>query len=163
MIAYAFKNAELTARQAGWWGGLFSRLIAWKTGGIYSHVEMWLSGPQSAAVCFSSREGSGCGFRTLDLTDTLLWAIVPWPIVTEAREATVIGFCLAMNNACVRYDYLGILGIGTGHGEHDDHDRFCSEVGCEVGQVCLRWWPEIRRWMVSPSDLYKMAKEKLGE
>ncbi len=155
---YAFKNAALA-------GGLFSKAIAWKTGGPYSHVELVLgTDPDNRARgyrCFSSREGSGCAIETIDLHATkFLWTMVHLPLSIQAQER-IEGFARAMCAAKVGYDYLGILGFGTGHGEHDDHDRFCSEVCIEALQKCAHWWPNVKRWEVSPSRLYSLTDERL--
>lgn len=147
---YAFKNAQVA-------GSMWSKAIAWKTGGLFSHVELWLSGPQDKALCFSSREGEGCSLKVLDLTVKGLWVIEPAGF-TPDQELKALGYALAMSAAKVRYDYLGILGIGTGHGEHDDHDRFCSEVCIEVAQQCAGRWLNLHRWLVSPSALYQLVK-----
>jgi hypothetical protein len=156
MIAYAFKNASKS-------GSLWSKLIAWKTGGPYSHVELWISGPLEKAFCFSSREGSGCSFKEIDLTSPVgLWTIVPLPM-DEGAAQRAFGYAAGLDAAKVRYDYLGILGIGTGHGEHNDRDRFCSEVCVEALQLCAGWWRDEKRWLISPSALYKMATEHAAQ
>src|SRR5579863_7530461 len=146
MISYAFKYASGQ--------GLYSYLISKRTKSPFSHVEVWLSGPQDKAICFSSRPGEGCGFKLIDLSDAKVWKIVNLPPVNEELW---VGFCHGSNGK--GYDYLGILGYDTGHGEHKERDRFCSEWGTEVGQVCSGWWKGVKRWLVSPGDLYTLVTE----
>lgn len=154
MIQYLFKDADLA-------GGFFSRAIKWKTKGRFSHVELWLSGPANKAYCFSSREGEGASLKYIDTTAVPgLWTPVALLGITREQEVLMHGFALAMDAAKVRYDYLGILGIGTGQGEHDDRDRFCSEVCAEIAQKCAHWWPDIKRWLTSPTDLFRLATER---
>jgi hypothetical protein len=159
MLAYAFKNSELASQMGPWLGRQFSKAVAWKTGGKFSHVELWLGGPSDKALCFSSREGSGCGFQTIDLTAPAgLWVIEPLASLTAQQEDKIYGFAMAMSAAKVRYDYLGILGIATGHGEHNDHDRFCSEVCLEALQSCAGSWHGVKKWQVNPTQLYAMTQ-----
>lgn len=143
MIALAFKVAAES-------NSLFSKLIAWKTGGKYSHVEGWLSGPIEHAFCFSSREPKGTGYATIDLSNPKLWDIVPLQL-TDVEEKLVLVFCSGTDQK--DYDWLGILGFVWPWGEHDDHDRFCSEYWTECLQKALGWLPGLKAWMTDPSEL----------
>lgn len=144
MICLAFKSAALA-------GGLFSEAIAKHTGGQFSHVEMWLSGPLNAAMCFSSREPFGTSFKVIDLSEQVngkcLWTMLALKVATE-QEKDAFWFCMGSKGR--DYDSMGIIGIGLGTGVHDSSDRFCSEMVWDVGQNVFGWDPSIDRWMVAP-------------
>lgn len=159
MLALAFKIAEKA-------GGLFSSQIQFVTGSKFSHVELWLSGPQDKAMCYSSREPYGTAFQTVDLSDSKLWEIVHLESTPE-QENRVLWFC--RGDAGRSYDALGILGIGSGLGAHDEQDRFCSEAIFYILQQVFGFHPEIERWMVAPGwptadgkrfGLYELVKAK---
>lgn len=148
MPSLAFKNAAKAAQMEGGLGAFFSSAIHLKTGSPYSHVEFWLDGPLNAARCFSSREPAGSSWSTLDLTDALLWTIVPIPSATPEQLSHIEWFA---NGARGRdYDALGIMGVELGNGAHDTSDRFCSEMVFDIGQNCLGWPKDIPRWLVTP-------------
>jgi hypothetical protein len=151
----AFKDADLA-------GGLFSKLIKWKTGGRFSHIELWMAGPREAATCFSSREPNGTGYATLDLSAPL-WTCVEIN-ATQAQMDAVRWF--AEGTGFKRYDFLGILGFVLPQRTHDPACVFCSEWCCLAMQRCLGLFLDddgglpVRPWTVSPSDLYAMALER---
>lgn len=168
MTALAFVIAAKTG--SGW-----SDLIAAASASPYSHVELWLGGPKTAALCFSSREPAGASFEIIDLTQPK-YEIVPLN-VTPLEEAKILGFCLGANGKS--YDGMGLIGYKFGTGLHDDHDVFCSEVCASDLQKCagLFTGPEItldmllkspypdafstkRAWMISPGDLHALAVAK---
>lgn len=150
-LSFAFKIAA----RAGQIGALLDREldleIARITGGLYCHVEAWIDGPVSAALCFSSRQPIGTYFATLDLTDKTLWRIVNVP-TTPMEDAAIMGFCVGTSGR--RYDTFGILGIGLSTTVHDPYDRICSETCFEIAaDVLHRMPPGIERWQVAPSGL----------
>ena len=148
-FAYAFKDAAEAARRSSGLEAAFSLEIARVTGGRFSHVECWISGSLDAALCFSSREPAGTALRIIDLSDPALWIIVP-VATTPVQDVGVRGFCMGSSGR--RYDGLGLVGIDLQTGFHDPFDRFCSESGFELGQMCLGIFPhDIDRWMVAPS------------
>lgn len=149
MIALAFKDGKAA-------GGFFSRAIVWKTGGPYSHVELVLSGELENAECFSSREPSGTGFTRLNLTDSTLWTVVPLNVSANDAENLHI-FCEGCGQK--EYDWLGILGFVLPWGEHDDHDRFCSEFCTEALQKVLGMFPGVKAWETSPYALYELVTD----
>ena len=154
----AFKDADLA-------GGFFSKAIKWKTGGRFSHVECWLSGPKEKAICFSSREPNGTGYATIDLTEQRkgrdLWTCIEIPC-TGAQMVFVRWF--AEGTGFKRYDYAGIMGFVLNRKRTHDRARvFCSEWCCLMVQRCMGGFlyddegNEIFPWTVSPSALYEMA------
>jgi len=146
----AFKVASATDSK-------WSKLIAQLTHGKYSHVEMWLTGPQNAAVCFSSREGSGCGYATIDLTVSGLWDFIE-PPQTEAGVQLLAGFCAGSDGK--PYDYTDLLDALLGHGKQDcGFARFCSGVTTEALQKCFGLLPGIQYWTVSPVKLYELLSK----
>ena len=141
----AFKNAS--AADSRW-----SEIIAKLTRGPYSHVEMWLSGPQDKADCFSSREGSGCGYAVPDLTDEKLWKILD---VQAPVGIWIAGFCDGSNGK--PYDYLDLLDALTGRGrENFSIGRFCSGVTTEALQKGYGLLSAEHFWQVSPVKLYNL-------
>ena len=149
MIQLAFVVAAKT-------GSPWSEMIAKASGSPYSHVELWLSGPQNAARCFSSREPIGASFMTRDLT-TPEWEIVQYPPANSPGvPQTIEAFCQGSNGKS--YDMAGLLGYKLGTGMHDDHDVFCSEVVSECLADCAGLKLEKEPWMTSPGDLYKLVK-----
>lgn len=139
MISLAFKRGS---------GGL-SDVIKARTGGEFSHVELWLGGPQSAAMCYSSREPVGTGFATLDLTDAAIWKIVPIP-ATADQERNAYWFCLGDSGR--PYDFIGLAGIGTDQVHlRNTSARFCSNCCAHVMQQCLGMLPGVDPWLIAPS------------
>jgi hypothetical protein len=137
-------------------------MIGKASGSPYSHVELWLDGPQNAARCFSSREPSGASFMVRDLT-TPEWEIVPYHSVIGPQDESnlfdcVESFCEGANGKS--YDMAGLLGYKLGTGLHDDHDVFCSEVVSECLQKCAGLVLPKDPWMTSPGDLYKLVTAK---
>lgn len=137
--------------------GIFSRAIRWKTGGPYSHVELMLAGPIENAWCFSSREPNGTRFTHIDLRDETQWTLVPL-VLTPEQEQHLLIFCQGCGEK--EYDWLGILGFVLPWGEHDDHDRFCSEICTEALQKVLGMSPGVKAWMTSPNALYELVSGK---
>lgn len=134
--------------------GFFDRAICWKTGGPFCHVELVLEGPLYHALCFSSRAPHGTGFAYLNLVDQSIWDVVILSLTVE-QEAQLLAFV----NGCgtKEYDWLGILGFVLQWGEHDDKDRFCSEICTEALQKVLGYFPGVKPWMTSPMDLYRLV------
>lgn len=148
MIQLAFKIAAKT-------GSAWSELIARESGSIYSHVEMWIGGPQSNATCFSSREPHGAGFEQIDLT-TDLWHLVP-VVCTPDQELKIEGFCLGTDGKI--YDGVGLLGYQFKQPAlHDYHAVFCSEVCAAALQKCAAKTLPGVPWLISPGELCKLAE-----
>lgn len=149
-FAYAFKVASEAAKRESGLAAAFSLEIAEKTGGLYSHVECWIGGSLTQAVCFSSREPKGTSIEIVNLSDPLLWKIVPVK-TTPDQDAVIRGFCLGASGR--RYDGLGIIGIATDQPIiHDPAAWFCSETGFRLGDQVLGIFPHnIDPWMVAPS------------
>lgn len=142
MIALAFKYANLD--------DFLSRTIKERTGGQFSHVELWLSGEGKSAVCYSSR-GNGTSLEVIDITDPKIWNVVPVQSFSPLKEDELLWFCKGSSGRA--YDAIGLVGIGWDLPVvHDPYDRFCSEACFEalqsVGGLFLNIGP---RWMVAPS------------
>lgn len=138
-------------------GTLFSKAICKFTGSPYSHVELVLTGPntQGWGYCFSADEqDGGTRFKPIQL-DPSDWVIVDLPYSCFAEDAIWL-YAESKNN--LRYDWLGILGFVFPWGEHDDSDRFCSEIVAEVLEYAYGWNLG-RPWMVSPGELYEEVKK----
>ena len=146
MIWLAFKIAANTDSE-------WSKLIAAATHSSYSHVELWVAGEITAAVCWSSREFGGVSQVTLDLTQPE-WKLVQVAAASEFA-AFITGFCAGANGK--NYDTLGLLGYKTGTGQHDDHDVFCSEFCSAVLLACGVLSGPLAPWRVSPGDLYALT------
>jgi len=130
------------------------KVIEWKTGGPFVHVELILSGPISNALCFSSRQPNGTSFAHLDLLDDKIWEVEMLPL-RSTQEEDLMAFCAGCGSKS--YDWMGILGFVLPFGEHDDHDRFCSEICTEALQKILGCWPEVKPWNTSPMGLYELV------
>src|SRR5579862_8583397 len=144
MIQLAFKIASKT-------GSVWSELIARESGSVYSHVEGWLSGPQSTAYCFSSREPVGASFETIDLT-TPEWEIVPVLGLTPQQEDLTLGYCLGCDGK--KYNGLGLIGFKAGIPQlTDPHEIFCSQTWADIARKC--WGKSLpnKPWMISPGQL----------
>jgi hypothetical protein len=146
-VNLAFKRADLA-------GTLFSKAIAWKTGGPFSHVELWMTGPRESATCFSSREPDGTGYATIDLSEPLYTCVEI--SATPAQMEAVRWF--AEGTGKKRYDFLGILGFVVELREHDPARVFCSEWCTLALQRCLGLFPTARPWLISPTDLYNLSR-----
>jgi hypothetical protein len=157
-LAYAFKNAAEAARLAP--NALereFSLAIARFTGGPYSHVEAWIWGPITQAVCYSAREPRGTSIEVLDLSNTALWTIVQ-VVTTREEDQQLLGY--AKGGQGRPYDAFGILGIGSDSNLHVEWDRFCSEECFAMGRDVVSglkgvFLPAIPRWKVAPSGLVR--------
>lgn len=156
MTSLAFKRAS------GWYG----RAIHEVTGGEFGHVELWLSGPQDKALCYSSREtappggATGSSLATLDLTDPKVWQIVPLPMQSIVSEEELLWFCKGSTGR--PYDYIGIAGIGTDLSKlHIGYARFCSDECCNALQQCFGLWPGINPSLVAPSG-FAGQKDRYG-
>ena len=144
----AFKDADRAAASSkSWMGAFFSRAIKWKTGGRFSHVELWMAGPKESATCFSSREPEGTGYATIDLSEMVivtegghwgnptisqakpLWTCVEIPATPEEMYGVQM---FVEGVGLKRYDFLGILGFMIPRGSriagitHDPAWLFCS-------------------------------------
>jgi hypothetical protein len=154
VIQFAFKDAAVAATRESFAGRLFAEGIAHVTGGNFSHVELWLSGPLNAAYCFSSREPAGTQFTTLDLTDTSLWTIVAAPAALLYEQ--VLFWCKGREGR--RYNFLGLDGIAIGTPITDPHDDFCSQCQFELLQDCLGIWQGSRSYWIAPSGFGRDGK-----
>jgi hypothetical protein len=141
VIALAFKYGDP--------GDFLDRVIMERTGGKFSHVELWIGGEGAAAGCYSSRAG-GTAFATIDVTNPKVWNVVKVPFPAKLESAL---FWYCSGKCGLLYDGIGLVGIGYDMPVvHDPHARFCSEACFEglqnVGGSFAGVGP---RWMVAPS------------
>ena len=160
----AFKEAAVV-------GSPWAKLIAEVTGGKFSHVEVAFGDPKSSPWCYSSREGTGCSMRVINLAVPGLWECVQVPLTTN-EEMIALGYARAMSAARIVYDYFGDIGVGAGTGWHNPHGRFCSNTAAELLQIATQergssqLLKGIPPWAVAPSGpavpgrwgLYELVK-----
>lgn len=166
-------------------GQVWDKVIGWKTHSPYSHVELCFpelaagaeppiskydegDGKEIGTLCYSSspRDG-GVRFKYINLNsgkwDLVNVALLPTPDALAAVMSygqTMVG---------MPYDWTGIIGFALPFGEHDDKDRFCSEVAVDVLQhpsVFSRLWMrvgvnvrDVVPWKTSPGALYKLVRK----
>lgn len=140
-------------------GTFFSKAICAFTRSQYSHVELVFYGPNRNgwSWCFSSDEqDGGTRFKSVQL---LLddWDLVEIP-TTEFFYNLAWNYASSKRN--LKYDWLGILGFVVPFGEHDDLDRFCSEIVAEILEHTYGWNLG-KPWMISPGELYNKIQEVL--
>ena len=141
-FALAFRIAALTDSN-------LSRMIAKETHGPYSHVECWIDGPRTSAVCWSSREPVGVGEAVINLTEPS-WQIVPIPTTLE-QDDHILWFCRGSDGKM--YDFIAVAGIQTKTWVHKTFARMCSEFCVEVVQRCIGMLPHEPMWTISPNRL----------
>lgn len=165
-------------------GHAWDKIIAWKTGSLYAHVEVCFpelptdveppvakyvegDGKHVGTLCYSSspRDG-GVRFKYINLQDGK-WDLVNVALLpTPDILASVLSYAETMIG--MPYDWVGIAGFALPFGEHDDKDRFCSEVAVDLMQhpaVFTRLWPRVSynirdavAWKTSPGALYKLVR-----
>lgn len=152
---YAFKNAARSIELSAGIAKETDRAIAEFTGGKFCHVELWIDGPQNAAVCYSARQPHGVAKAIIDLSDAALWTIVgigPTGDHWYEDQDWLLGFCEA--SVGKPYDFLGILGIAMHQPLAVPWDRFCSEFCFEALQLRYGKFSDITdiaRYQVAPS------------
>lgn len=107
------------------------------------------------ARLYSAVPGAGVRFAVDDITK-------PWWKVVEAGPSWLVDE--SSDEAIERYlgqkyDWPGILGIGLNTGQHDDNDKFCSEV-CTLILQSAGLFRGLDSWRVSPGALYGMVAAK---
>ena len=142
-------------------GTFFSQAICVFTRSSYSHVELVFDEFGTTAdgvLCFSADEkDGGTRFKRIIL-DPTNWTIVPIPSTThQMRSADA--YATAKDG--LKYDWAGILGFVLPFGEHDDEDRFCSEIVCEILEHVFGW-NFGKPWEVSPGKLYNLVEKQLA-
>jgi hypothetical protein len=130
----AFKNAAMAVKLAtNLPTKIFSEGIARVTGGEFSHVEIWLSGPKSAARCFAAREPDGTGFTTLDLSDATLWTLVDIPDSDPSLECEQHeDYAWCQGRVGRPYNFPGIVAIELGKPFTAPGMDFCSQCALEI-------------------------------
>jgi hypothetical protein len=153
----------------------FDKAICLWTRSPYSHVEMifdaseWPRGMLAAEVekqgktiqpgdplnwpyirlCFSSspRDG-GVRFKWIDI-DPAQWDVREFPM-PGVNDLNLIDAAAPLVG--LKYDWFGIFGFVLPFGEHNDADRFCSEVCLDVIQK-FGDFRQYKAWEVSPGQL----------
>jgi hypothetical protein len=124
---------------------LFDRLVCWRTGGRFSHVEVvdeYLSNTGFVARCLSSsfRDG-GVRSKVIDL-DSGRWVLKSLPGDPEAVRPW---FTAHMGEP---YDWFGLFGWVLPWRVSNRRWWFCSEAVAEAMGL-----PE--SWRISPNDLHR--------
>lgn len=135
-------------------GVFFDKLICWRTHSPFCHVELVFGEPSRASTCFSSSPADGgVRYKAVDLT-TPNWVLVPVPGDDKMADR------IATQYLGEDYDWAGIFGFVLPFGEHNDNDKFCSEVCAMVLQRMGILPPDLKTWEVSPGDLYNLVIKK---
>lgn len=149
-VRIAFKNAKRTK-------SIWSRGIAWFTMGKYSHVELWFDGPAAVALCFSSREGKGASFATVDLSKE-------YDFVELSSDMAMVQkvYGVAKTYEGQEYDWLGLANFLLKVGIHKGHEVFCSEVCFKILTEAGLLHSSEPGFHVSPQDLANFVEIKYG-
>lgn len=155
-INLAFFKAE--------YGGLFAKLIKWKTKGIHSHVEMIFPDyvvydekrNRELSLCFSSYEKEGgVRFKFIYL-DPKKWDIVPVEIPDDKPHELMV---LASSLTDAGYDWFGIVGFVLPHVPERPDRFFCSEVVVYVLQQAVGILLDLVSYKTSPAQLFLRITE----
>ena len=142
------------------YGGFFSKLIKWRTGGDHSHVEMIF--PQykifdkkqnrELSLCFSSYEKEGgVRFKFIYLNKAK-WDFVPVEIPDNSLDE-LLSYAASLADA--KYDWFGIVKFVLPHVPEKPDRFFCSEVIVHVLQKVFWLMPELISYKTSPNALFK--------
>jgi hypothetical protein len=152
VIEFAFFKAK--------YGGLFSKLIKWRTKGEYSHVEMIF--PQykiydkvknrELSLCYSSYESEGgVRFKFIYLNPEK-WDRIDFEIPDDKFEELLNH---AASLADAKYDWAGIFKFVLPHVPERPSRFFCSEIQVYLIQKVLNIWHDLVSYKTSPNDLFK--------
>jgi hypothetical protein len=153
MLVYAFKNAKVSIQRGDEVGKLMDEMIVRVTGGVYCHVEAWLSGPQNAAECYSARSPEGTSIKIIDLTDASLWTTVSVDTTPEEDRA-LYGYAVGSKDR--PYNFPGLIGIGTDTPITMPWARFCSQECFKMGielVASMKRFASVNPLHVAPSGL----------
>ncbi len=123
-------------------GGIYDRLIRWRTSSQFSHCEMVVDG-----LCFSAspRDG-GVREKYID-THNGKWVKVQLPTV----DPEAVWFMYGQTRGA-KYDWIGaIIGRGFGAKAHSGDRWFCSEWCAEAIGFS-------DSWRFSPADLFAVLR-----
>jgi len=142
MVKIAFYKAR--QNRATW----KDKLIAWYTGGSYSHVELIIGNMMYSA---SPRDG---GVRKKQhIWDDRIWDYVE---IKDVEVSKIVAFFKMTKGQ--KYDWLGILGFVLPTQDRE-HQWFCSEWVSNILKISgykPLWNKEPSR--ISPNRLYKILK-----
>jgi hypothetical protein len=130
-------------------GGFVDSEIVRIAGGPFCHVELWMSGPREAAVCFSSRQPDGTGYAVVDLSAPL-YTCIEFP-ATQAQMDFTRGFAAGTGHK--RYNMAGIIGFLGPLKTTDNYDLFCSEWCCSWAQQAMGMFPNAIPSRTAPTPL----------
>jgi len=145
-------------------GGLFAKLIKFRTRGEHSHVELIF--PQykiydskqnrELELCFSSYEKEGgVRFKFIYLNPEK-WDIVPIKIPDD-RLHELLAYAASLADA--KYDWLGIVKFVLPHVPERPNRFFCSEVVVYLLQKVFGKFSDLISYKTAPSDLFKYLKK----
>jgi hypothetical protein len=152
----AFHDASVGQPSAN--GNIFDRLIQWRTGSPYVHVELVSDQRASGRDTwwsFSAVPGAGVRWTRIDITEPW-WKVIPLPALPIGRAGPAMMGQRTDQLIGQSYDWLGILGFGVPWSQHDDNDKFCSEA-CTLVLQAAGLFPGVASWRVSPADLFAMV------
>lgn len=126
-----------------WW----DKLIAWRTGGKYSHCELVFSDGMS----YSASPREGCTrFKQIDFTDGK-WDLLPVLGVDPAKERQLRNWCEGMCGLI--YNWPGVIGLGLQVNLNAEKWAFCSQIVVEVLHCC-GFLKKIVGYQTSPVALF---------
>lgn len=149
-------------------GGWIDKAIKWRTGGEFSHVELFMRGngvPDKEGISFSASPDDGMTrFRQIDYIgeEAKLWEVVNLPTIPSLGQAermvsAVYRFCCSQVGKS--YDWLGIMQLAAyGKLKTDDANKwYCSEICAYAVSI-----PEVKLlspWCgLDPDRLYTAAE-----
>lgn len=146
---------------------VFDHTICIWTNSPYCHVELVFdeygqtSAPEGSSsfgyLCFSSdTKSGGTRFKRIHFPSPDYTLV---PLESSPGQADIADK-YATSKLGLKYDYVGLFGFVLPFGEHDDHDRFCSEIVTEIMQHALGWPAGVKPWQVSPGKLYDLTLEQ---
>jgi len=129
---------------------IFDKLIAWYTGGAYSHVELIIG---SIMYSSSSRDG-GVRCKTHSF-DSDVWDYIQIEVdnITE-----ILLFYSLTENA--KYDWLGVFRFLNPIIKQNHEKYFCSEWVTNALQRVNKQMLKVKPENISPNGLYKLLKQR---
>lgn len=125
------------------YGDKWDKLVAWKTKGKYSHVELMFSDGEWFS---SSPRDGGTRFKKIDISDR--WDSI---YLNSYREDRIKEFC-RKEEGC-KYDWLGVVSYGVGIRVASKYRWFCSEI-C---MAALGY----KTTLISPNEMYSLLSNRL--
>jgi hypothetical protein len=133
--------------------GIAAKAIRWWTKSPYSHVELHFGD----GICFSSRPGSGCGWKYYDVNRPDIVRISLDQL--DPYYDRIIRFCYA--EAECAYDWKGIVFCMVfPFGWQSRSKWFCSEICTAMCQLA-GIFQDVKPHEVTPGALFKLVTTRL--